>query len=50
MRKKTMKTENTTWNSLKTDEMDDSVTIEDSISSFKALDWYESEEDTKKSS
>lgn len=45
-----MEKEYGTWNSLKMDVMDDSVTIEDSISSFNALTWCESEETMKKSS
>ena len=39
-----------TWNSLKTNEMVDSVTMDESISSFKVFIWYESEEHMKKSS
>jgi len=39
-----------TWNSLKINEMDESVAMEDSISSFRAFIWYESEEHMKKSS
>jgi len=39
-----------TWNSLKMDEIDESVAIEQRISSFRAFIWYESEETTKKSS
>lgn len=39
-----------TWNSCKIIEIEDSVAIIDSISSFKALIWYVSELHTKKSS